>query len=169
VELPGWKRQYGKALSHLKAFAAVPLVAISGKRVYELRDQLKTKYSRSAANSVLKVLRILFDWGLKRELCDVNPAAKVDNIRRPKDAKVVNRRWRDDELEVVLELAPPWLCVAIAIAAYTGMRESDVANADETRRAGIAGRVLSGRASGGGVKGTMGGSGWNTGGSARPI
>jgi integrase len=105
----------------------VPLGAISGKRVYELRDQLKTKHSRSAANGVLKLLRILFDWGLRRDLCDVNPAVKVDNIRRPKDAKVVNRRWRDDELESVLELAPPWLRVAIAVAAYTGMRESDVA------------------------------------------
>ena len=56
-----------------------------------------------------------------------NAAAKVDNIRRPKEAKVVNRRWRNDELETVLERAPPWLRAAIAIAAYTGMRESDVA------------------------------------------
>jgi hypothetical protein len=30
-------------------------------------------------------------------------------------------------LETVLELAPPWLRVAVAAAAYTGMRESDVA------------------------------------------
>jgi integrase len=69
----------------------------------------------------------LFEWGSKCDPCDTNPAAKVDNIRRPKDAKLVNRGWRDDELETVLELAPPWLRVAIAIAAYTGMRESDVA------------------------------------------
>jgi integrase len=124
---PGSKRQYGKALSHLKGLGGAPITAITPQRLYELRDQLKTRYSRSAANAVLKLLRILFDWGSKRDFCDANPAAKVDKVRRPKDAKVVNRRWRDDELETVLELAPPWLRVAIAIAAYTGMRESDVA------------------------------------------
>jgi integrase len=75
----------------------------------------------------------------------VNPAAKVDNIRRPKDAKVVNRRWRDDELEPVLELAPPWMRVAIAIAAYTGMRESDVARVTWV---GVRGRPMTARALG---------------------
>jgi hypothetical protein len=38
-------------------------------------------------------------------LYEANPAAKVDNIRRPTDAEVVNRRGR--ELENLLELAPP--------------------------------------------------------------
>jgi integrase len=122
----GSKREYGKALKYLKPFDTVPLIAITDTRIYELRDRISSKYSRSAANRVVGFLRLIFSWGMKRRHCTSNPALNVDKIRRPKDAKIVNRRYKDDELETVLNEAPNWLRVPIAIAAYTGMRESDV-------------------------------------------
>jgi integrase len=66
----------------------------------------------------------------------VNPAAKVDNIRRPQDAVIAGQHGRDDQLEAVLELATPWPRAAIAIAAYTGMRESDLARVTWKRYSG---------------------------------
>lgn len=123
----GTKRQYEVRFGRLYPFARVPLGAVTPQRVYDLRDRLHEKYSRSAANNTVAMLHILFEWASKRGLFEGNPAAKVDKVRRPKDARVVNRPWRDEEIELVMWEAPPWLRVAIAIAVYTGLREGDVA------------------------------------------
>lgn len=122
----GSKREYQKGMAALRAVDAVPLAALTVPRLYELRDRIMSRHSRSTANRTIALLRLVFAWGIKRGLCQSNPAIAVEKIRRPKDAKVVNRRWRDNELEIVLNEAPAWMQVPIAIAAFTGMRESDV-------------------------------------------
>jgi integrase len=84
------------------------------------------KKKRHFANMTIMVLRLLFTWGMKRDHLDRNPALAVDPIKKPKNAKIVNRSWRIEELETVLAEAPPRLLVPIAIGAYAGLRESDV-------------------------------------------
>ncbi|MGE3283778.1 MAG: tyrosine-type recombinase/integrase [Alphaproteobacteria bacterium] len=126
---PGTKRQYNVRFGRLQPYSKISTQAITSKIVYDIRDKLNEKHSRSAANNTVAMLRILFDWAIKRNIVDgPNPAEKVDTIRRPKNAPVVNRPWRDEEIEIVMAEAPDWLKVAIAIAVYTGLRESDVAN-----------------------------------------
>jgi integrase len=102
--------------------------------LYEVRDRAEAKHKRSFANLLIDVLRLLFSWAKKRDLMDKNPALTVD--RRPKDAKVVNCPWREEELEIVLARASRQIRLAVAIAAYTGLRESDVVrvNLDVLRR-----------------------------------
>lgn len=123
---PGSKREYGKAIARLQTLYVLPLGALTSDRIYEVRDKLAGKYSRSTANRTVLFLRLVFAWGKKRGKCAINPALDVDVIRRPKDTPLVNRRWTDEELAVALDEAPDWMRVPIAIAAYTGMRESDV-------------------------------------------
>ena len=122
---PGSKREYGKAIGHLRSFDGVPLAVITDVRLYELRDRLMVRYSRSAANRTVLFLRLVFAWGIKRHKCDANPALTVDKIRRPKDSPTVNRRWKDAEVEVALREAPPWLLITIAFAHFPRLGDSD--------------------------------------------
>jgi integrase len=69
---------------------------------------------------------------------DNNPALDVDKIRRPKDAKVINRPWRAEELEIVLARASRQIRLADAIAAYAGLRESNVVRVTWTSYDGVA-------------------------------
>jgi hypothetical protein len=76
---------------YLKPLDVMRLADIDSAFLYEVRDRAKVKHKRSFANLLIDVLRLLFSWASKRGLMDKNPALAVDKIRRPKDAKVVNR------------------------------------------------------------------------------
>ena len=107
--------------------AGKPLHEITRASLYDLRDQLAAVRGRTVVNRLLTVLRIVFNWGIKREIMrGPSPTIGVDAIRRPKGAKHVNRPWRPEELEAMLAAAGPRLRLAIAMGAYTGLRESDV-------------------------------------------
>lgn len=123
---PATRQHYERAFGMLSPNADVPLADVTRKALYVLRDKINAAHKRSAANHVIKVLRLLFAWGMKRDLCDENPAAGVDKIRRPRGAPVVNRPWSFAELDTVLAEAPSHLRVPIALAAYTGLREADL-------------------------------------------
>jgi integrase len=111
---------------YLKPLAGMRLTDIDSAFLYEVRDRAKAKHKRSFANLLINLVRLLFNWAIKRGLTEKNPALAVDKIRRPKDAKIVNRPWRAEELEIVLARASGQIRLAVAIAAYTGLRESNV-------------------------------------------
>ena len=75
---------------------------------------------------MLAVLSLTFNWGIPRRLADMNPTEKVPRLRRPRDLPPANPPWTDHELAVVLKAAPMELAVAVALGAYTGLREGDV-------------------------------------------
>jgi integrase len=122
----------------LKPLAGMRLVDIDSAFVYEVRDRAKAKHKRSFANLLINVLRLLFSWAIKRIIMDNNPALDVEKVRRPKDAKVVNRPWRPEELEIVLAHASRQIRLAVAIAAFTGLRESNVVRVTWTSYDGVA-------------------------------
>lgn len=124
---PSSKRRYNHILDNLKPIEGMPLVQMTSDFLYAWRDKKAAERSRSFANLGVVLLRIVFTWGKKRGHCKVNPALDVDLIRKPRNAPVKNRPWRSSEVEVVMAEAPPWLRLATAIAAYTGLRQSDVA------------------------------------------
>jgi integrase len=63
---------------------------------------------------------------MKRNHVERNPALAVDPIKKSKNAKIINRPWRIEELDIVLAEASPRLLVPIAIGAYVGLRACDV-------------------------------------------
>ena len=111
---------------YLKPLTGMRLTDIDSAFLYEVRDRAKAKHKRSFANLMIDLVRLLFSWAIKRGLTEKNPALAVDKIRRPKDAKIVNRPWRAEELEIVLAHASRQIRLAVTIAAYTGLRESNV-------------------------------------------
>jgi integrase len=120
------RHSYQKVFDRLAPSADRPLIDFTRARLYALRDAVAAAHRRHAANYTITVLRLVFAWGIKRGHCDENPALGVDAIRRPRGAPVVNRPWRHDELTTVIDEAPASLRVAIALAAYTGLREGDI-------------------------------------------
>ena len=87
-----------------------------------IRDKVAAKQGRRFANYVKAVLSILFSWGAERDYVKANPAEKVKNIRRQKDAPEANRAWSDEECHAVLDAAPDHMRPAIALMMYTGLR-----------------------------------------------
>lgn len=120
------KRNYQRVFDELHDLDGMPLSKITTEWVFALRDKKAAKHKRTFPNLMLTVLRLVFAWGVPRQKCTTNPVIGVQRIRRPRATPTKNRPWRPAELETVLAAAPEWLRVPIAIAAYTGLRESDV-------------------------------------------
>ena len=120
------KFKYRKVFDALRSQDRMPLVQIEHSYLYGLRDRFMAARKRAFTNLTLAVLSATFNWGMRRGHVKTNPVTAIEKIARPRNARVVNRPWRPEELEVVLDAAPVWLRVPIALAAYTGLRESDV-------------------------------------------
>jgi integrase len=97
--------------------------------IYKLRDKAAAAHKRRFANYTVQVLRLLFNWGIRRNRVKINPAVAVELIKPSLDAPQANRPWSPAELDAVLDAALPELRVGIALGAYVGMREGDVITA----------------------------------------
>lgn len=120
------KYDYQKVFDYLRPLDAMPLHDIDRQFLYGVRDKAFAKRKRRFANYVVQVLSRRFNWGKHRDLAADNPAADVEPIRRPRNARQINRPWKDEEIATVLEAAPPELRVAIGLGAHLGVREADM-------------------------------------------
>jgi integrase len=109
------------------------LRSISAKQVIALRDRAFKAKGRRFANYVVQVLRMLFGWGKLRGHLDDNPANGVPSIRRPTDARIVNRPWSAEEVAAFARGCPFQLLVPFALALFASMRQGDAVAV--TRRA----------------------------------
>ncbi|PWC54628.1 hypothetical protein [Azospirillum sp. TSO22-1] len=120
------KADYLGVLDYLQPMAGRPIAEFTPPFVLKVRDLAFKKHKRRFTNYVLAVLSILFNWGMPRGITTTNPAEKVPKIERPRKMAEANRAWKAIELEVVMLAAPDELRVAIAIAAFAGLRQGDV-------------------------------------------
>jgi integrase len=120
------RSDYQKIFDYLKPLDGVALAEIDTAYLNKVQDKTFATRKRRFANYVTQVLSRVFNWGRRRGLCESNPAANVETIRRRRDAPLVNRRWTDAELKAVMEAAPSELKLAVAIGAYLGIREADM-------------------------------------------
>lgn len=123
---PATRHKYGKVFEELRKIEVARLANITPEWLYAYRDKKARERKRAVTNMILAVLKMMFNWGIKRGKCKANPVAAVERIRRPRGLPVKNRPYRPEELSTVLAEAPDWLRRAVAVAAYTGLRESDV-------------------------------------------
>jgi len=122
------KRDYQRVLNWLGKGRETPLPAITSQFVFSLRDTAFEQHKRRFANYVIQVLSLLFNWGRPRGFVASNPAQDVAKLRKPRGTGKVNRPWRWEELTAVLVAAEthPGVRAAIALAAFTGLRQADV-------------------------------------------
>lgn len=123
---PRTRADYEKVMLWLKPVHAAAMTAIGRGDMAALRDRAFSTKGRSFANYVLAVMSILFEFAIERDVVEVNQAGKVRKVRRPTDARRVNRPWTLAEREAIVALAPPQILLPYAIGRWTGMREGDV-------------------------------------------
>jgi len=120
------RQDYNKVLNYLKPLRHVAIGHFDQAYVLNIRDKALNKHKWRFANYTLAVMSVMFNFGIPRRFADINPTEKVPKIKRPRDMRQQNRAWSDHELDVVLTNAPTEIAVAVAIGAYTGLREGDV-------------------------------------------
>lgn len=122
---PVTQSDYQRVFDWLQPTADTALVEITTAVVYGFRDEAMTQHRRRFANYVVQVVRLVLDWGRKRQLVETNVAKGVELIPRPKKMKRANRPWSDDERETVLAEAEIGLRAMIALGMFAGLREGD--------------------------------------------
>jgi integrase len=121
---PRTRADYQRILDYLRPIGDTPLLRFDRALVVRIRDKANNR-GRRFANYVKAVLSILFSWGIEHGYIDSNPAERVRNIRRPKDAPDANRPWSDSERHIVLDAAPPQLRPALSLMMFTGLGPKD--------------------------------------------
>jgi integrase len=71
-------------------------------------------------------LKCFYAWAIRRRLATSNPAAETDSVRLP---KLLPRPVGPELIAALIVTAPAeWVGTALALAAYAGLRRSEIAN-----------------------------------------
>jgi integrase len=100
---------------------------VSKADVAKYRDAVLLRTSKASANKVLKYLRVALGAAYKDGLCQDNPAAKLDTIKRTDEERKQRRPFTLPELKLVLEHASGEWKGLILFGLYTGQRLGDIA------------------------------------------
>jgi integrase len=122
---PRTQSDYQRCFEYLKPIADTPPHRFDRALMVRIRDKAATKHGRRFANYVKTVLSLLFAWGSERDYVKANPAEKIRNIRRPKNAPMANRPWADEERHAVLDEAPPHILLPMGLMMFTGLGPKD--------------------------------------------
>ncbi len=123
---PSTRISYDRAFDVLKPVRAMPLVEFKPSWVAGFRDEVGEKRGRWMANNVRAVLSILAEFGREKELLAENPVKGTRRLRRDRTKPKQNRPWSEAECRAVLDCAPAYLRVPIALAMFAGFRKGDV-------------------------------------------
>ena len=112
----------------------VPLRCLRADHLDGLYDQLATTGGRKGTglspktvHEVHVIVRSSLDLALRRQLVNAN-VAQATNARHKRPTRTIPRAWTAEELAMFLSAARPQrLYPALQLAAYTGMRRSEVA------------------------------------------
>lgn len=132
---PRTRADYQLVFDYLADLDPMPLARIDTAFVARLRDKTYKLRKRRFANYVVSVLGSVLRHGAEYGLVAGNPAKGVKKIARPKNMAKANRAWSAAERSTVLDAAPPYLQVPIALGMFTGMREGDVLRLPRNARA----------------------------------
>jgi integrase len=123
------RRDYQKVFDYLKPLDADPLVTLTSAHMIEIRDAAFEAHKRRFANYVVQVLRLTLKWGAARGHVEINAAAGIPLLRRPRGTPIKNRAWGDEEFQTVLAAATGGVKIAVALGGFAGMREGDAIRA----------------------------------------
>lgn len=120
------KSDYNKILNYLKPLHDLKLNSIDAPYISKIKNKAAEKHGRHFANYVVSIFSLIFNWGIEPGITTANPAAKVRKIKKPRNAPVVNRAWKDYEIEIYKIHGSLHLQVAFALGQYVGLREGDM-------------------------------------------
>lgn len=125
---PRTKRDYIAVKDWLGNAAAERMIvaAVTRQEALTLRGKAYDQRGRRFANYVVQVMRLVFAWGVERGWRKDNPWQGIKALPRPKDARKVNRAWRDEEVAAFFAAAPEQLRLPAALGLFAGMRQGDM-------------------------------------------
>lgn len=120
------KRAYRKHLDDIETrFGALPLKALDDKAVrkhfFAWRDGMAT--TPRTADYAVSVLKRLLTWAKKRGHVATNQAEEVDRLHSADRSESI---WTADDFTAFRKEASPELQWAVDLAAFTGLRQSDL-------------------------------------------
>lgn len=124
--MPRTKKDYNRIMDYLRPCASVKIKSVDAPYISQIKEKAYKKHKRTFANYVVSFFSLVFNWGIEPGITTGNPTDGVKKIKRPKDAAIVNRKWKDYELKVWFQEAHETLQLAVAIGAYAGLREGDM-------------------------------------------
>lgn len=117
-------RRRGVSLNQFAAWIApLPLIEATGDLIDEWLGTFVSPATRRAYRSDLMAFYV---WAAKRDMC-ANPVVRTDSIRVPKG---LPRPVPASHLGVILSTAAPDVRLMVALAAYAGLRRSEIAALD---------------------------------------
>lgn len=122
---PRTRKDYQRCFDYLKPIQDEPLTRFTRPFIVKIRDKAGEDIGRKWGSYVKTVLSVVFAWGVDRGYVKENPAFRLKNIPKPRDAPHANRPWTDAEREAVQAALPPQLRVPIALMMYCGLDPSD--------------------------------------------
>jgi len=123
---PRTKSDYEKVFTFLEPLWNAPVKTVTAPQLARLRDKWRQTRGREFVNKTRAVLSILLGRAVEFGLLTSNPVRDVKQVRRPRDARVVNRAWTIEERTAALAHLPPQLRLPVAIGLYSGMRVADI-------------------------------------------
>jgi integrase len=125
---PRTVKDYLQVLTYLTASGmdSTTIDEITPPSLVRLRNKVALKKNWRFSNYCLAVISRVFSVSKNLGMAPSNPATGVPKLKAAPGAKQANRPWTDRELDTMLTAADPVMRAAIAIGAYTGMREGDV-------------------------------------------
>ena len=120
------KKDYLHLLNRMREMDAVEISAITTPMLVRWRDKIAEGGRRRTANYCLAIISRVFELAKLRGLVEANPAYRLPKLKLLRGKAPANRPWTDGELDAMMGAATPQVRTAIALAAYTGMRQGDV-------------------------------------------
>ena len=116
------KTEYRRLLDKFRTkFGDLDTSAITRRVIIEYRNSMQA--TPATANGSLRMLRILYGWGLKNEWVTFDPTVGVDFLKH--DAKGW-QAWSDDDLDTFTVKSEGTPRMAFYLALYTGQRRGDI-------------------------------------------
>lgn len=113
-------KNYKAAYRYLKDIADMPLVTIKAAHMQECIDGCHT----TQQNMIKTVCRKVFEYALRNEITDRNPAQYLTAIT--KKAEIDRKMFTHDEVEELWELSEYWWAKVTLMLLYSGMRTKEL-------------------------------------------
>lgn len=101
--------------------------SIKRREVIEFLEEIAERGAPVGANRTLEIIRKIYNWGIEREIVEINPAQRIRKIgaERPRE-----RVLADDEIRSIwssLESASPGMAAQFKLRFLTGQRGGEIA------------------------------------------
>lgn len=104
-----------------KSFGTTPVKDIKRSDVIRLQTELESTPGTSTL--VVRVFSVLCQYAMDLDLIPFNPASKIKKAEGGS-----HKKWTPEHVEQAIRLGDRKVSVAVALAWYTGQRESDILN-----------------------------------------